>query len=303
MLPSYDVVAVVPIGPGTNPEFARDTMESFYYYTAASNKVLILDDSGQGIGAVVKQMLPDVDVISTARPSGTMGGLYIALANAFSYALEHYNFKLILKLDTDALLIGRAPEFDMLTLVNNKPLTAIAGQYPLDYDGRPWDVGWPRARMINGTMTWKYIRRPIANIFLRKYYMRALNHGYRTGESVFGGSYFITYDFLRKLAEYRLLPDHRLRTLNLGEDHLFSLLAKTVGMELESLSGTGQPFACAWKGLPAAPEQLFEEGRKIIHSTRNWQGRGEAEIREFFQVRRALNGPLALSNKAETTGV
>jgi hypothetical protein len=294
MLPPFDVVAVVPVGPGTNFQFVRDTIESFYHYTSATNKVLVLDDSQEGIGELIKQQFSGADVLSTRKPSGTLGGLYVSLSHAFRYALEHYDFKLILKLDTDALLIGNAPEKDALDLVKEHPLTAVAGQYPLDYDGNPWDIGFPRDRILNGTTTWKGIKRPFANLILRRLHRQALKNGYRTGESVFGGSYYVTKAFIQKLHDKGLLPDYRIRTLNLGEDHLFGLLAKTVGMELRSLSGKGQPFACAWKGLPASPEQLWEEGRKVIHSTRKWEALNETEVRDYFRGKRMENATALL---------
>jgi hypothetical protein len=286
MLPPFDIVAVVPVGPGTDPLFVQDTIESFVFYTAASHKVLILDDSQQGIGEAIRKQYPDADVICTQKPSGTLGGLYVSLCHAFRFALEKYDFKLILKLDTDALLIGATPEQDALALVENFPLTAVAGQYPLDYDGNPWDIGFPKERIINGTTTWKGIKRPFANLILRRLHLQALKHGYLTGESVFGGSYYVTRTFVQKLQHSGLLPDYRIRSLNLGEDHLFGLLAKTVGMELGSLSGKGQPFACAWKGLPASPQQLWEEGRKVIHSTRKWQNLNETDVRNYFRSKR-----------------
>jgi len=72
----------------------------------------------------------------------------------------------------------------------------------------------------------------------------------------------------------------------MGEDHIFSLLAKSIGFHFGSLSGPGKPFALAWKGLPASPEQLYKEGRKFIHSTKSWNGMNEKQIREFFKQKR-----------------
>ena len=73
MLPHFDIVAVVPIGPGTDPLFVKDTIESFFYYTSATHKVLLLDDSAQGIGEDIRKAYPQVDLYCTDKPSGTMG--------------------------------------------------------------------------------------------------------------------------------------------------------------------------------------------------------------------------------------
>ncbi|HEU4472149.1 MAG TPA: hypothetical protein VFR58_13750 [Flavisolibacter sp.] len=286
MKPYFDLAIVIPVGPGTDPDFIIDTIRSFIHYTASSYKIILADDSQQGIGEEVKKSYPDIDVIRTNKSMGAMAGLYITLSMAFRHALEKYSFRLLLKLDTDALVIGSEPEREALELFEKRPEIAIAGQYPLDYEGKPWDVGWPRARIVNGTMTWKFIRRPVANVLLRKLYISALKHGYRTGESVFGGAYFMGHSFLKALYEHKYLPNQLLGKLNMGEDHLFALLAKALGFELGDLSTNGLPFGCAWKGLPASPEQLHRAGKKIIHSTRYWQEMKEADIRRYFSQQR-----------------
>jgi len=276
----------MPVGPNTPLEFISDTIDSFTYYTNSTYKIIIADDSHQGLGKKIGEIYPGLDIIYTKKNSGSMAGLYVTLSIAFDYAITNYDFKLLLKLDTDALVIGNEPEIEMLKLVEANPNIGIAGQYPVDYHGKPWDRGWPLARIINGTMTWRFIKRPIANVFLRKYYLRALRNGYKTGESVFGGAYFITPHFLETLHRNNLLPSKILGRLNLGEDHLFSLLAKAMGFELGDLCTKNYPFACAWKGLPAAPEELYNTGKKIIHSTRYWNELNEVQIRNFFREKR-----------------
>ena len=289
----FDVIVVIPVGPDTKPEFLADTIDSYIHYTLSSYKILLIDDSHQGIGVTIQETHPFVDVLYTDRISGSMAGLYITLSIAYSYALKKYDFKALLKLDTDALIIGPHPEKEILEWVSENPNLGIAGQYPYDYDGKLWDVAYPRTRIVNATMTWKYIRRPIANILLRKLYLKALKHGYRTGESVFGGAYFMSKSMLTSLQENKLLPNYTLRTLNMGEDHLFGLLAKSLGYELVNLCSDDLPFACAWKGLPASPEQLYKNGKKIIHSTKYYNNMREGEIREFFLKKRMpQNQPL-----------
>ena len=84
----------------------------------------------------------------------------------------------------------------------------------------------------------------------------------------------------------KLLPSYYFSNLNLGEDHLFSLLAKATGFELGNLSGRNMPVGCAWKGLPASPEQLKKDGKKIIHSVRQWKDMDEQAIRTYFKTER-----------------
>jgi len=283
-----DIVVVIPVGPNTPIAFVKDTIESFIFYTRRSYQFIIADDSHQGIGNELKKTYRGIEIVATPRPMGGWAGLYINEATAFQFAIKNYVFKTLLKLDTDALVIGWEPEKEALELFNEHPSIGIAGQYPNDYDGNPWDIGWPRDRVLNGVASWKCIRRPIANWYLRKLYLRAIKNNYHAGESVFGGAYFMSYACLLKLHEEGLLPHKNLIGLNMGEDHIFSLLVKAVGYHFGTLSKPGQPFALAWKGLPTSPERLHNEGKKIIHSTRCWNDMSEEAIRNYFKQHRKV---------------
>lgn len=283
---NIQIVVVVPIGPNSSVSFIADTIESFIFYTRTSYKIILADDSHQQIGEKVKNFFPDVDLLYTTKPMGGMSGLYINLANAYRYALQHYNFDLILKLDTDALIINREPEKEALQLFKSQPDIGIAGQYPNEYSGEKWDLGWPRERILNGVLTWKFIRRPFANIILKQLFIRAIDNGYRPGESVFGGAYFFSKNALVKLDYEGLLPYNKLKKLNLGEDHVFALLVKSLGFHLGDLASENLPFACTWKGLPASPDELYFNKKKIIHSVRRWGNMNEQEIRAYYKEKR-----------------
>jgi hypothetical protein len=284
----FELVIVIPIGPKVEPEFIIDTVESIIYYTESIYKIILVDDSQTGIGTEVQQQFPDSDLIFTPRNYGRNGGLYLTLSLAFRYAIIHYHFSALLKIDTDALVIGPQPEKEAISLFKNKPGIGMAGQYGLAYNGEPWDISWPRSRIIAGTSTWRYIHRPVANWILRKVYKRALTKGYITGESVFGGAYFMSEPCLLALYEEGFLPESRLGTLSLEEDHIFSLLVKAIDFQLADLSAGQLPFGCSWRGLPNAPDQLLLTGKKIIHSTRYWKDMKEGEIRQYFRQQRQV---------------
>lgn len=281
-----DIVLVIPAGPGTSPVFLADTILSFIHYIASTYQVIVIDDSGQGLGNEIQRDIPEVEVLYSKKPSGAWAGLYVSLSGAFSHALEKYNFKLLMKMDTDALVIGPGPEKEAFELFSSDTSLGIAGQYKFDYNGNPWDIAWPRDRILNGATTWKFIRRPLPNAMLRKLYIKAVKKGYIAGESVFGGSCFYSHSLLLALHRNRLLPNKLLGQLNLGEDHIFSLLAKAMGFNLGDLSLPGLPLALAWKELPASPEQLHTERKKVVHSTRKWEQMDEEQIRNFFKAKR-----------------
>jgi hypothetical protein len=283
------VIVVIPIGPKCRPDFIEDTINSFIYYTGSDYKIVLADDSQKNTGINLREKYPDIDVVETPSSMGKLCGLYVTLSLTYRYVLEHYHFGALLRMDTDALIIGPEPEKEAIQLFKARPEIGIAGQYPFTYNGEPWDISWPKNQIIKYTSTYKFFRRPLANALLMLYYRRALKNGYKTGESVFGGACFLSEPFLKKLAGKGLLPDYRLKNIKLEEDHLFAVLAKSVGFGFENLSSLHLPFGCAWKGLPAPPGELYEKGKKIIHSVRYWNEMKEEDVRDYFKEKRDQN--------------
>lgn len=286
MKKEFDLVIVIPVGPGTEPDFIIDTIHSIYYYIASSFRLIVVDDSVQGLGIQIKQQFPEIHLISNLKNNGRYGKLYITLCQAYRYAVENYHFKALLQIETDALVIGHTPDKEAIQLFASHPEVGMAGQYGIQYDGSPSNYAWPRRRIVKNLKTWKFIRRPIANWALRKQYRKAVNNGYVTGESVFGGSYFMSEACLLALYNQGLLPERKLQNVRLEEDHIFSLLVKAAGYQLYDLSEGNLPFGCKMRGLPDSPENLVANGKRIIHSTRHWNGINEKEIRAYFRRHR-----------------
>ncbi len=250
MKPYYDVVIVIGVGPNSSPAFIIDSMDSYVFHTKSTYLFILADDSHQGLGKKVQNKHPDAIVLLTDIPMGGWAGLYVNLARSFAYALDHYEFEILLKPDTDALIIGLTPEAEAIKLFDSDKIVGIAGQYPNDYYRKPWDLSWPRDRVYNGTQTWKFVGRPLSNLELTPLARKARANGYRNRENVFGGAYFMGIRYLQAIYNAGHLPNNRLRKLNMGEDHIFGLLTKAIGFTYGSLSGPEQSFGRAWKGLP-----------------------------------------------------
>lgn len=281
-----DVVIVIPVGPGCRLDFLKDTLDSIAIYTHATYQIIIADDSHLGTGRFLKESYPNIDLMETPEPMGKLCGLYITLSLAFQKALAKYQFKLLLRMDSDALIIGDAPEKDALKLFTSHSEIGVAGQYPFEYSGKPWDISWPAGQLYRIMHTWRFFRRPLAHFVLRRYYRRAVRNGYRRGESVFGGACYYSYHCIRTLADNGLLPVKLMRYVHLEEDHLFAILIKSAGLTFGNLAGEGLPFACSWKGLPDSPSALIGKRKKIIHSTRFFENSTEQEIRQWFRSKR-----------------
>ena len=285
---NFDLVIVMPIGPNCKLNYVDDTINSIKYYFSCHYKLIILDDSHKGAGEEISRLHPDAEILKTEKNMGVNAGLYINLCHAYQHALKQYKFDLLLKIDDDALVTGKAPDQEALQYFKEQPKMGMAGLHQTgekytNFLGHQIDNSWPRKQLIKDTCTWKLIRRPIANLTLRKLFFKALRKGYEIGEHVQGGAYFMSWACLNKLNETQHLPNSNLGKVNLGEDHLLSLLTKLVGFKLGDLASGNLPLGTAWRGLPASPEVLRARDKKIIHSVRSWQDLNEDQIRAYFK--------------------
>lgn len=284
----YDLIVVLPVGPGTDTFFINDTIESIYHYCRCHLRIIIADDSQQGLGEKSRSLFPDLDVLVNKKSGGLGGGLYITLAHAFRFALENYRFKTLFKIDTDALVIGDNPQLDAEKLFSARPDTGMAGLYKsglelIDFNNNVFDNRWPRNYMFDITCTWKVLKRPVANSALKKYFRLAFANGYEIGENIFGGAYFFSEAALISLSAAGLLPVYQLKNSRMEEDHIFSMLVKVVNFEMGDLAAGELPFGVMWQTLPASPEKLLLKKKKVIHSTRSWKELDETGIRQFFR--------------------
>lgn len=294
MKPFFNLVVVIPIGPNCKVEFICDTIQSVEYYVHSTYKILLSDDSQKNTGERIKELYPQVEVLKIDHNYGKGSGLYFTLAYAYDYALEHFAFNALLRLDTDALIIEHDPEVAAVSLFEKQPDVGMAGQvirgsFAPDEFGNKWDNRYAREMFISiaKMFTANFAKHAYKNWTLRKIMFKAILNGYDFGDFVFGGTYIFSYSGLLALKEKGLLPLTKLSGINyLEEDHLFSLLIMYAGLKLGDLGSDGLPFGCAWRGLPASPEQLTSKKKRIIHSTRFWNDMKEDEVRSYFRSRR-----------------
>ncbi len=281
------LVVVIPVGPTCREEDSLDTIESVRHYTTPNRRIIIADDSANGMGHKLQQSVPELEIVTTPRNMGKYGGLYVNLSLAFAHAVKTGRFDVLLRMDTDALIIGPRPEDEAHRLFTEQPHIGIAGQYPLTYDGEPWDYSWETREMAKFNVRFlSLVRRPPGVWALRKVLRKATRDGFKIATNVFGGANCMSEDCVRKLHEAKLLPMRGLGFTRLQEDHLFGPLVWSVGKRFGDLASGRLPFGCAWVGLPASPQRLVADGKKVIHSIRSWGDMKEPEIRAFFRERR-----------------
>ncbi len=293
MKPLVDLIIVIPVGPACKSEFVIDTIASIEYFVHCRYKIIVSDDSHNSVvHNSIKKHYSDVIILKTRKNYGKGLGLYTTLSNVYRYALEEFNFYALLRLDTDALIVGHEPEVQILEFFKNNPSIGLAGRYVKglrspDQFGNVWMNGGRELIVaIAKIFTRYYARHPVIYWRIRNLLFKAINQGYDLGEFVFGGAYAFSRVGLEKLRDNNLLPMKNVLGADLEEDHFFSMLMVCAGMGLGNLATKDYPFACAWKSLPASPEELLQSDKKIIHSTRLWGEMKEEKIREFFRAKR-----------------
>jgi hypothetical protein len=296
ILKDYDFIVVIPVGPNETIDFALDTIDSVIHYTGPNRKIIIVDDTGgKKIGLALQSRVANLDIVNTPRNHGGQGGLYLTLSLGYLHAYKNYKFKVLLKLDTDALVTGERPEEDAMFFFAQHPKVGVIGLFGHGTKPNVDDGHWSKGQLIRESNLRRLRRDPILCLSLRRLLRKARANGFRLGDYIFGGSYFMSAECVRRLAENNLLYRSELGRSLLEEDHIFGLLSKSVGIELADFAAKDHlPMAMEWRGLPYAPEVIVAKKKKIIHSTRRWEDLGEAEIRRYFRdlrrIRQGANG-------------
>lgn len=280
------LVVVIPVGPNLRFDFIVDTLESVRCYMRSEYKIIIVDDSGTDVGATLQRDDPALDVVRSAGQQGIHGGLYVGTSLGFQHALDRYDFSVLLRLDTDALIIGPHPEDDAIAFFRDHPEVGLLGSYRFGFDGGWRDFTPPRQQLLrelglrhrfSKPHLWKQGR------YLRKTVRTAVSHGYEYGEHCLAAATFYSVGCVKALSDRHMLGREELKTSKLGDDHLFGLLVVAAGFKMADFATGDLPLAVRWRGLPCSPGELLKQKKKVTHSTRYWEDLNEEQIREFFR--------------------
>jgi len=207
------------------------------------------------------------------------------LSVGYRYVLTDTQCELVLKMDTDALLIGEHLLTDALSFAAGNPSVGMFGVYTHDYN-----------RSRHFTSHSDQIRRELRG--LRRVFgaqpswapllARAEERGYQRGDNVFGGAYFITRSCLASIAELGALNVPYRWHSTLAEDVYYSMAAVAAGYKLGHFAAPEGPMCMEWRGLPYPAEELLHAGYKIVHSVDKGKNTGREEnggstAREVFR--------------------
>ncbi len=282
------LAVIIPVGPACKLENVLDTIESVRHYVTPSHVIILLDDSGKGTGVAVRERFQDVVILTTERVYGKHAGLYLTLSQGFAFAYKNYTFDVLLRLDTDALVIGPNPESDAIACFDRNPGFGIIGSYRTDCNGSPRGFSWPRETLVR-ELGFRSVLKPrclMGWVFLHKVLNRSKRNGYELGEHCMGGAYFMSRECVGRLLKGNLLSRKEIYWSKLHEDQLFGLFIHSVGLKHGDFA-TGQlPMGLRWRGLPCSPEELLTKKKKVTHSTRFFEELDEQTIRGIFRAHR-----------------
>lgn len=253
---------VIPVGQGH--EAVLDTLDSVNHYCPEPHIVVIIDDctTDGTYEALVAQKRPNWCILQNRRIMG-IHRLVHSLSTAYRYVLQQGSCQLILRLDQDALLIKRGVLSDALVFANAHPQIGLFGVYEHDYNRpRSYDV---HRKMIDRETRW--YRKMLG---LTPSWAELLNlaegRGYKRGENVFGGAYFVTRKCLEGINLMGGLDVPFKWRSRLMEDVYFSMAAVACGFNLGHFAAPDGPLCLEWRGLPYPARVLAESHFKVIHS-------------------------------------
>lgn len=303
-----NAVIVVPVGPQPREVTRfRYLMESLLAWESRIESVLVIDDSVAERKLCSEFRAPQsIRVTSLKSPrlgkgEGLLGGGCEGLVTGFAHVLEHTRATFLVKLDTDALVVGPFVE-RIATLFERHPEAGMLGTAERECDGQPfshapWDEVTRKLAARVSIRLWQPRRGNLgefvnvalvgARARVRDTILAARARGYRWGEHCLGGAYALHLDVLRNARRAGYLESPRdYRDLPLGEDVLGGIFTLAAGRRVMRANRIGEPFGCQYRGLPALPDEIVERGYALIHSVKNDDRLLEGQIRDYFSERR-----------------
>jgi len=279
-----DSVFVIPIGPNCRPEFVTDTIDSIRYF-APMARIILVDNSRRGLGVELGKC-HQLTVVE-ARARGVFGGLYLNLSDGFREALTR-PFRILVRLDTDALIAGSDFEVKAIELFDSDMYLGSLGSFRIGYDriGVRY-ADWAKRQILLYLAVRAWTNPWAAQMFVGLL-LRARKHGYMLGDSIQGGAAIYRYEAVMALDRAALLGRPELSRTGLQEDYIVGLCLYSIGYHLGEFGNKFDdlPMGVNWGSLQAAPQELLELGKSIVHSTKNFEGMDEQAIRNEFRSAR-----------------
>jgi hypothetical protein len=310
--------AIVPVGPDPLAFWRGvELIKSLLYWEPRLTGCVILDDSPISRGLAELSVIPSSCRVATiANPlaghrqhGAWLGTLSSGILRAMSWIYENTDATFVLRIDADALVVGRFARV-IRAFIERTPDAGIIGTLGLSCNPEIrlrqnplWEPRilraytlWPRATLGDAVddeipvkvETFGEVSLDQRRSFdaLRPAVDTAVGNGYATHEYCQGGACVVSRVMIERMSRDKHLIDaHRWAGLPFQDDGVLAMYARAVGLSLYDYSNTGEPFGVQHVGLPYAPDVLVARGHSLIHSVKNDPTYSEADIRDFFRRR------------------
>lgn len=302
-------VIIIPCGPCS--EIILDTAESIDHYCAEPHEIVFVDDCTEDgtYEALMSSKQPHWHILRNEKPNGILR-LVHTVCSALRYVRENFTYQYVLKLDTDSLMIGSGVLSDAAKYMKSNPHVGMFGVYEVDYDG-PRTFTEHRKQMDRASKWW----RPLVG--LKPSWVNMLqiaeSKGYRRGENISGGGYFMTRQcldaiaglgylnvpyswynsviqcFIDAIESIRRKSLRKRRRGRIAEDVYFSMATVASGFKLGHFAAPDGPICVALRGLPYPAKELLHHGYKIVHEPDRGPNtsaleNGGVNARTFFRI-------------------
>jgi len=273
----------------TDYHMLLDTIDSVEYHVKETHHIIAVDDcSPSRWNEQLKRDRPHITVLRNSRTHGGRSGLYVTQAIASKYALEHFDFTVFIKIDTDALMVGRSLVTMAIDKFQARPELGILGSYRFRADGhrRQW-WRWKLAFFLESTRLRILIGRPP---LWRAALKQARQSGYDVGENILGGCYILNVTCLQAMAQHGYLDyeyDNVIAHSRIGDEIIFSLFCKASGFDIGDFGRPDDPMVIALDVVPMPTELITAKGKSVIHSVKKgFRNETQHALREHFRALR-----------------
>ncbi len=281
-------LVLLPVGPGSHLPFLADTLESIERFCLPDHQILLADDSGEGIGQEAKTKHPRIDVLLLRGPGteskrSVAGKFFETIARCIRHAVENYDFQILMRMDADALMCNAGADQRGVEFLKSNPHIGQIGSYRVRCDGEKRDFT-SAANHIKKEMGMQLLpeKRALSRS-LSALLKPALANGYEFGENIIAPGSMTSRAACEKMVAHPMFGDSSFRATKLGDDHLTSLLLRSLGLELADFATGNLPLAVWLKRLEWSPEEIVGKGKCITHSVRYYNDWNEEHVRAEFK--------------------
>jgi len=162
MKKSVDAIIFLPFCEA-DYQMLIDTIESIRYYVEEDYHLIAVDDNSLSrLDLQLKQEIPEITVLRNPKRHGGRSGLYVTQALVCKFALEYFDFKVFIKMDTDALMVGPELISKSVKRFQLQPKLGILGSYKYRADGvrRNWYL-WKVVFTYESSVLRRIVKKPV----------------------------------------------------------------------------------------------------------------------------------------------